>query len=82
MLAISLMTFLINLQDLNLEGNSKITDLTDLGKLSSLQKLNVAGTGISRLPSGLGNLRQLQNVDVSCCEKLRSIAGIVEMTSL
>ena len=79
---ISLMTLLTNLQDLNLEFNLEITDLTDLGKLSSLQKLNVGGTGISSLPSGLGNLRHLKHVDVSWCRKLRSIAGIVEMTSL
>ena len=79
---ISLMTLLTNLEDLNLEFNLEITDLTDLGKLCSLQKLNVGRTGISSIPSGLGNLIDLHHVDVCGCEKLTSIAGIVEMTSL
>ncbi|KAG0562529.1 hypothetical protein KC19_9G153600 [Ceratodon purpureus] len=80
--AITSMSSLTNLQNLNLRACWEIEDLTGLCELLSLQLLNVGLTGISELPHDLRKLKHLRVLDVSYCKKLRSIVGIAHATSL
>jgi hypothetical protein len=73
---------LTNLQDLNLNGCEETEDLIGLCALISLQKLNVGGTRISKLPDDMKKLKHLQSLDVSYCSNLRSIIGIAHVTAL
>lgn len=67
------------LQGWNLRGCQEVRDLTEL---SSLQKLNVGLTEISKLPGALQNLMHLLVLDVSECMSLTSIVGIAHVKTL
>nr|TKR71359.1 hypothetical protein D5086_0000302700 [Populus alba] len=48
----------------------------NMGSLSSLQDLNLAGNDFSELPAGVGNLAKLEKLDLSLCQNLLFISEI------
>jgi hypothetical protein len=67
----SLTTLDISYRDLS---NSDIS--INLGSLSSLQDLNLAGNHFSELPAGTGNLAKLEKLNLSWCRNLLFISEI------
>lgn len=55
---------IINLTNLDLSGKKEITDLTPINRLSDLQTVNIANTGVSDLMP-LRNMNKLNSLDIS-----------------
>ncbi|MEJ0031526.1 MAG: hypothetical protein WDO15_14645 [Bacteroidota bacterium] len=53
-----------SITEINLANNQYIQNIEPLGRLTSLQKLNISGTTISDL-TPIRNLTELQEVDLS-----------------
>ncbi|XP_044477769.1 uncharacterized protein LOC123205035 isoform X3 [Mangifera indica] len=64
--------FLINVQTLCLDCG-KFSDATIIGKLKKLKILSLQSCHIKQLPGEIGNLTQLQFLDLSYCEQLEVI---------
>ncbi|KAM0058470.1 putative P-loop containing nucleoside triphosphate hydrolase, leucine-rich repeat domain superfamily [Helianthus debilis subsp. tardiflorus] len=68
-----------NLRALCLRSCSLVdNDVSILGDLISLEVLNLAGCGIHKLPSKLGNLKRLKLLDLSGCVSLYIDDGVFE----
>ncbi|XP_010473481.1 PREDICTED: putative disease resistance protein At1g63350 isoform X2 [Camelina sativa] len=64
---------------LDLSDNYYLYELPVISKLVSLQYLNLSGTGIRDLPTGLQELKKLIHLDL---EKTRHLSSIVGLSSL
>lgn len=60
----NLLLQIVNQKEIDLSGNSAITDLTPLSKLSALREVNMANTGIIDLMP-LRNLNDIEVLDIS-----------------
>ncbi len=58
------LTNIITMGHIDLSGNTSVTDLTPLGKLSGLKEVNLSGTPVSDLMP-LKNLNDLEELDIS-----------------
>ncbi|XP_044477974.1 uncharacterized protein LOC123205163 isoform X1 [Mangifera indica] len=67
---------LINLQTLRLDG-SKIEDVTVIGTLKKLKVLSLQNTLIKEFHTNMGQLTNLELLDLSYCRKLKVIASNV-----
>nr|POE98961.1 disease resistance protein tao1 [Quercus suber] len=60
-----------SLKDLNLFGCSKLDGLLEnLGNVKSLEKLDMGGTAITKLPSSIVNLSNLASLNLKDCKNL------------
>ncbi|KAK3419735.1 hypothetical protein EUGRSUZ_G00417 [Eucalyptus grandis] len=67
-----------NLYSLYLD-HCNVDDAAILGKLKALQILSLEGSALSRLPKEIGDLTNLRSLNLSYCDKLRTIEpGVLE----
>ncbi|XP_011044955.1 PREDICTED: probable leucine-rich repeat receptor-like protein kinase At1g35710 [Populus euphratica] len=63
----------LDISDSHLSNNDTSINL---GSLSSLQDLNLAGNDFSELPAGIGHLAKLEKLDLSWCRNLLFISEV------
>ncbi|SKA85125.1 hypothetical protein SAMN02745166_01102 [Prosthecobacter debontii] len=67
---------LLKIEDLKLQGATTLTDITEIGDMESLRVLDLSGAMVLRYLCPLARLKRLQSVNLMHCDKVTDISPL------